>query len=216
MADANKRLKDRLVERARKSGNPKVKRYVEGPLSEKIDQAGASAGFFVEQLSEGADRLKAEGHMSGFGKKDFEDLAGVLGDGGQEGRASSDRVARLAERVAATPVENSLDGMTNEQARRNVTQLLSTYTRGFFSDRSWEAVNRIWQALTAAQLDWTMAGSQYHTDSRGVPNAKTWKFEVRFVNRKQRPTVMYGTVTAAGAGSVEDPLDRYDLTAVVF
>ena len=123
------------------------------------------------------------------------------------------RIFRMAARVAAMPVENALDGMTNEQARRNVNQVLAAYTQGLYKDQSWEGVDRIWKALTAAQLDWTMTGSQYHKNDRGVPSGKTWKFEVRFANRKQRPTTLYGIVTASGAGSVENPLEVYDLTA---
>lgn len=119
-------------------------------------------------------------------------------------------------RTATTPEENSLNGMTNEQARRNVNQMLSHYTKGLFSDRSWEGVDRIWKAMRAGQLDWTMTGSEYYNGSDGRPHGKIWKFEVSFLNAKNRPTTLHGTVTAAGAGSVEDPLDKYDLTAYVF
>ena len=124
-------------------------------------------------------------------------------------------VVLARELAAMNPEENALDGMTNEQARRNVNQVLQHYTTGLFKDQSWEAVDRIWKALTAGQLNWTMEKSSYHHNEAGLPVGKTWQFKVEFVNKKGRPTVLYGVVTASGAGSVEDPLDKYDLTAYV-
>jgi len=126
---------------------------------------------------------------------------------------AAERVAR--EMTAAMPMENALDGMTNDQARRNVNQLLRHYTSGLFSDQSWEAVNRLWKAMDAGQLDWTIAGADYYKGDDGMPHGKIWKFEVKFVNRNGRPTTLHGTVVAAGAGSVEDVLSKYDLTAYV-
>lgn len=126
---------------------------------------------------------------------------------------AAERVARVV--TAMMPVENALDGMTNVQARRNVNQLLEHYTKGLFRDDTWEAVDRIWKAMTAGQLDWTMTGAEYYNGDDGMPRGKIWKFEVRFVNKNGRPTTLHGRVIAAGAGSVDNPLDRYDLTALV-
>ena len=46
---------------------------------------------------------------------------------------------------------------------------------------------------------------------------KIWNIEINFTNNKGRPTKLHGTVTAAGAGAGtrEDPLSRYDITAYV-
>jgi hypothetical protein len=49
-------------------------------------------------------------------------------------------------------------------------------------------------------------------DKTMPPQRKTWKFEIRFTNPKGKQNVMYGALVAAGAGSVKDPLDRYDIT----
>jgi hypothetical protein len=48
-----------------------------------------------------------------------------------------------------------------------------------------------------------------------VPVRKIWKFEVKFVNNRDKDDVLYGRITAAGAGSVEDPLERYDVTVTL-
>ena len=69
--------------------------------------------------------------------------------------------------------------------------------------------------MDAAVINWVMTDNKYRHDERGRPSAKEWKFEVYFHDKNQRFKTLYGIVIAAGAGSVEDPLDRYDLVAYV-
>ena len=111
-------------------------------------------------------------------------------------------------------IGNPLNGKSNQQARRIVNKIIPN-TPGFFSDQSWEAVNRIWQAFEEANLDWAIVDSQYYKDERGVPIGKNWKVEIYFDNNKGKRTVLYGIVQASGAGSVDDPLSKYDITAYV-
>jgi hypothetical protein len=119
---------------------------------------------------------------------------------------------RLAKFVLA---ETSLDGMSKETAKRHVNQLLSHYTKGLFSDESWKPVNDIWTALNSAQIDWTLTDNKYLHNEAGRPSGKQWNFEVKFITNKGRPAILYGVVTASGAGSVEDPLSKYDLVSYV-
>lgn len=112
--------------------------------------------------------------------------------------------------------QNPLDGMSNEKARKEVYKIMAQFTKGVFKDDSWVPIHNIWEAFNAAGLDWTMMGSQYLHNSEGRPSGKEWKFEIKFLNKNGRLTTMHGTVTASGAGSVEDPLDRYDLVGLVY
>lgn len=120
---------------------------------------------------------------------------------------------RLAKSVLSE--ETSLDGMSKDTAKRHVNQLLAHYTKGLFSDDSWKPVNDIWSALTSAQIDWTLKDNKYLHNERGLPTGKTWSFDIKFINKTGRPAVLYGVVTASGAGTVEDPLGKYDLVAYV-
>lgn len=112
---------------------------------------------------------------------------------------------------------NPLDGKSNQQAKRIVNNNIIPHDliKGFFSDQSWEGVNQIWTAFEQAGLDWNGAGSNYYPAGDNPMGGKIWKFEIHFTNNKGKPTTLYGTVTAAGAGTVEDPLSRYDITAYV-
>ena len=113
---------------------------------------------------------------------------------------------------------NPLDGKSNQQARNIVNKKVipQEQIKGFFTDDSWQGIQQIWKAFDGAGLDWNIAGSDYYPSHDGNPmGGKIWKIEINFINNKGKPTILYGTVTAAGSGTMEDPLSRYDITAYV-
>ena len=113
---------------------------------------------------------------------------------------------------------NPLDGKSNQQARNIVNKKIipQEQIKGFFTDESWQGVQQIWNAFNESGLDWNIAGSDYYPSHDGHPmGGKIWKIEINFINNKGKETILYGTVTAAGAGTREDPLSRYDITAYV-
>jgi len=128
---------------------------------------------------------------------------------------------------------NPLDGLRNDVARRKVHELLSGVADGIYSDDNWEGVRKVWDRLTEYGISWTLISSEYGMSPsfqqtftrpwqrkdggslRRINDFKQWKFEIKFTNNNQRETTLYGTIVASGAGSVEDPLDKYDVTVNV-
>jgi len=112
---------------------------------------------------------------------------------------------------------NPLDGKSNAQARAFVNRKVIPHDAiaGMFSDEGWDGIRQIWTAFDQAGLDWNIAKSDYYPNGDNPMGGKIWNVEINFTNNKGRPTVLRGTVTAAGAGTVEDPLARYDITAYV-
>ena len=116
---------------------------------------------------------------------------------------------------------NPLDGKSNVAARSFVNRILSNNCKTpgggtLFSDNYWAGITQIFNGLKAANIDYVTTGAQYIKDPQdpsGMPKSKEYKFEVRFTNNKGRPTVLYGIATAHGAGTTQDPLSRYDITA---
>lgn len=110
--------------------------------------------------------------------------------------------------------KNPLDGMSTSQAKKILNNKVIPHEQiqGFFSDDSWQGIQQVWNAFNTAGIDWGITGSDYSND-QGVPNGRTWQVEVNFTDRKGKPSKVYGVVRASGAGSVEDPLDRYDIVS---
>ncbi len=71
-ADPNKRRKEQIAARAKKTGDPKVSKYIVTLLA-KIDVAGTAAGAWLESLEHDFTKLekKPEGLLQGFTAKDF-------------------------------------------------------------------------------------------------------------------------------------------------
>jgi len=118
---------------------------------------------------------------------------------------------RVAKMLTAASL---LDGLTPAQARRLANKIISNAGKGLYSDESWKGVNEVWDAMTRAKIDWTMTGSKYDSED-GVPVRKTWTFTVNYMDKRGKQKELYGIVVASGAGSVDDPLSRYDVTAYV-
>jgi hypothetical protein len=108
-----------------------------------------------------------------------------------------------------------LNSMKNREARKFVNRLLDMHTKGFFKDDYWRPITRTFKELAEHGIFYEVNKTEYLKDNEGRPNAKIWSFSIDFFNDKGRKTTLYGTITASGAGSVEDPLDRYDVTAYV-
>ena len=108
-----------------------------------------------------------------------------------------------------------MTGTSKASLKNKIYKVIAPITKQFYSDESWEGVNQVWKAFDGLGLDWNMTEAYYGSgqyDKTVPPERKTWKFEINFTNQKGRPNVMYGVLVAAGAGSVEDPLSRYDIT----
>ena len=86
---------------------------------------------------------------------------------------------------------------------------------GFFSDQYWMPVKWLYSEMNKHGIDWKSTDNFYSKDKKGRPEKKTWKLEFDFTDNKGKKQKLYGNIVAAGAGSVKDPLDKYDLTFTV-
>ena len=113
---------------------------------------------------------------------------------------------------------NPLEGKSNVAATSFVNKVLAELSRGLFSDIYWEQIHKIFNKLKELGLDVELISAKYGGQgdtSNGMPKYKEWQISIPFTNNKGRPTKLVGQITAHGAGSVEQPLDKYDITAYV-
>jgi len=129
----------------------------------------------------------------------------------------------LLETALPTSGSPPIDGKSKTNARNWIQGKIKNITSGFFNDEYWQPIQKLWKEFEKLELNFTPMGSKYEhygiTFSDGqthnIPVRKIWKFEIRFLNNRDKADVIYGTITAAGAGPHEDPLDRYDVTVTL-
>jgi hypothetical protein len=104
---------------------------------------------------------------------------------------------------------------TKAQVIKYLYKLIGNTADGFFHDETWEPIHKIFQTFRDANVAYGITDSRYIQNVDGVLIAKVWKLEITFIDKKGTDQTLYGTITAAGAGSVEYPLERYDVTVVL-
>lgn len=115
---------------------------------------------------------------------------------------------------ASDVAEFSVTPMSRPMAVRRLYKLIGRTTAGFFSDTAWQAVHKVFDLLKQAGVSYELTRTEYQKDAQGTPSSKTWWLEVSFLNPAGKAQIIHSYIVAAGAGSVKDPLERYDLTVV--
>lgn len=95
--------------------------------------------------------------------------------------------------------------------KNRINKILSDTTKGRFHDDSWVPVHATWKALKEAGYPAEVQNTRYGQDTKGNPCEKVWHFEI--TAEKGKP--FYGVLTCHGAGTVENPLSVYDISAYV-
>jgi len=106
--------------------------------------------------------------------------------------------------------KSEIDGRTKPSAINLIYKRIGTLTQGFFSDDSWQAVRKIFDVFNNMNLDWDILNTKYNGTM--PPQSKIWELQINFIGNDGKPKSIYGRLVASGGGSVEDPLDRYDIS----
>ncbi len=128
--------------------------------------------------------------------------------------------------ATSTHGSGPIDGKSKTNAKNWVLGKINKHTKGFYSDQYWTPIHAIWKDFDALRINWHMTESHYESEMitfsdggrHSVPIRKIWSFEIDFLNnigKDGKAAKIHGRITAAGAGSVEDPLDRYDVTVTL-
>lgn len=142
--------------------------------------------------------------------------AAILGDSTFPRRLKAAYGLAVKENQSRT-ASGGIDGMSRREVAKLVNAVIERApTKGVHRDQYWKPIQAIWRGLENAGIPFGITGSEYQhevIEGQRVPVRKVWNFEVNFTNERGRPTTVYGRVVAAGAGSVEEPLEVYDVTA---
>jgi hypothetical protein len=129
------------------------------------------------------------------------------------------RHSKLLKRILTSPTSpgkaisisqlGSGNTMTKNTTKNRINKILAS-SPGIYSDQYWKAINHIFEALAGNGYNYQIESSQYHHNDQGLPIAKEWRLSITTDNYS-----FSAIITAHGAGSVTDPLDRYDISAYI-
>lgn len=122
-------------------------------------------------------------------------------------------VRRGGGRPAAEAIQG-LEGLPRARAAGAVMQLAAHYGGGVHRDQDWAAVHLVFNAMREHGVDVVVDRSEYAWKDEKM-DSKSWWFTVTYPGRGGAPVELKGKLTAQGAGSVANPLSRYDITTVV-
>lgn len=107
-----------------------------------------------------------------------------------------------------------IPSITPAKLKSQMYKVIAKYN-SFYKDNSWENVNKMMKGLDRILPNLAIIESRYRHDEFGVPSGKRWTYVGVIEDNKKKKWAVVLDVNAAGAGSVKDPLDKYDITAVV-
>ena len=105
--------------------------------------------------------------------------------------------------------------MTRTQLVQKINLTLNSVPNvsGIHSDLHWTPIHALQESLSVYDASCTKSDYE-HDQTTGTPVRKVWLYEIPHVSEKTGKTnPVYVRVVAAGAGSVAEPLERYDVTA---
>jgi len=126
----------------------------------------------------------------------------------------------LSESTSGLNGQNPLNGRTKRNAQNFIYKNCVPATMGLWNDEAWNGINKFWGKLNEFNIVYDILDSKYYNfpyDEKihtGLPY-KEWRFEISFINNNDKEAKLFGTIRGNGAGGVEDPLDKYDVTVVI-
>ena len=116
--------------------------------------------------------------------------------------------------VSQLIIENIFDTNNKKTVINRLYKIINPYTKGFFYDESWEGVHKIFKIFEELGFDFTLNNTEY--DHEFPPKHKIWYFTLEYTDNNGRKKEINGNLTASGGGSVDDPLERYDISVVLY
>lgn len=111
-----------------------------------------------------------------------------------------------------------LEPINKQKIKRILYKKLNPTIKGFFRDNDWKNIYDVFDSIRNLGLTCDITKAYYGSgeyDNTMPPQRKSWFFKISFVNDRGNKDKLYGKLIAAGAGSVKDPLEKYDITLIL-
>jgi len=98
--------------------------------------------------------------------------------------------------------------MTKQTIKNRINNVIYDNTKGFYNDEDWSGVKNVFNQLENKGYEVTIM-DQYYDNSQGFMSLKKWIF---IVTDKINKFAFQGVLNAHSAGTVNDPMSRYDIS----
>lgn len=110
-----------------------------------------------------------------------------------------------------------VDGLSKQKLKTLINkETKSCWYNKVYKDQFWQGPQCIWDTFDGLNLNWTLTKTQYRHDEKSIPDGKEWYFDIHWTDNKDKFKKLSGHLTAAGCGTVADPLSRYDLVLQIY
>lgn len=110
-----------------------------------------------------------------------------------------------------------IDGLSKQRVKTLINkETKSCWYNKIYHDQYWQGPNCIWDTFDRLHINWVLGKTQYRHDERNIPSGKEWNFEIMWDDDKGKHQKLKGILIASGAGTVADPLSRYDIVLQIF
>lgn len=126
---------------------------------------------------------------------------------------------RLKQYITESKTGMGIDGLSKARVKTLIYKETKKWTYNkLYKDQYWQGPQGIWDTFDKLDLNWQIDSADYknYNNKGGMPDNKEWKFTIMWDNDKGKYMKQSGMVTASGAGTVDDPLGKYDLNLVLF
>lgn len=114
--------------------------------------------------------------------------------------------------IERTIIAKKLEEKSKRQAIKYLYDKFDKLTKKIYNDQYWKPIKEIFDELNKDDIDFKLEKTYYTHDENGNPNSKIWEIGIDFMDDKNQDNTIFARITAHGAGSINDPLDRYDIT----
>lgn len=115
------------------------------------------------------------------------------------------------------------DGLSKQKIKTLIYKGTKKCTHNkLYSDEYWQGPQCVWDVFNKLNLNWHITKSEYKNNKDDakmgikMPSRKEWHFEIMWEGPKFKKMKMGGYLTAAGAGTTDDPLGKYDLVLIIY
>jgi len=110
------------------------------------------------------------------------------------------------------------DGLSKAKLGTLIRKKIGKKAQGIFKDDYWKGVKAVFKAFDDLDLNWQTDKVETQTNNKEngrMYDTKVWNFTIFWEDNKGKHKKTHGVVTAHGAGTNDQPMEKYDVSVIL-